>query len=205
MAAWWKTLGYAGQKYCSRCSENLRDHLIRQISNSANCTRSSPCNECSRVLAHFNDPDTLWQRFDLHTQKRPQKFRVLASKTPKVHQPHISRQRYSMHERKAFASTPGGIHTRVSGVTTQVAVKALKQETNAVDTLQEAPPPAVLPRQDTSVGGPARPSDFKRVSSNLGSSSLESQRAAKCCKLGRDAGANEGLAGASLLRTGLLL
>ena len=51
--AWWKSLGYRGEKYCSRCSENFRDHLIRQTSNSAGCTRAAPCSDCSQILAHF--------------------------------------------------------------------------------------------------------------------------------------------------------
>eukprot|EP01051_Picozoa_sp_SAG22_P013221 SAG22_NODE_1456_length_4385_cov_12.667289_6_plen_233_part_00 len=36
---WWVGYGYVGQPYCQRCSEVFRDHLIRQKSNSANCSR----------------------------------------------------------------------------------------------------------------------------------------------------------------------
>ena len=63
-AAWWKSLGYQGEKYCSRCSENFRDHLIRQTSNSAGCTRRSPCSDCAQILAHFPEWAAMQQTGD---------------------------------------------------------------------------------------------------------------------------------------------
>ena len=35
MGFWWKKYGYDGPRYCQRCSELFRDHIIRQFSNSA--------------------------------------------------------------------------------------------------------------------------------------------------------------------------
>ena len=45
----------SGPAYCQRCSEVFRDHILRSLSNSANCTMSSPCVDCKRILAHFPD------------------------------------------------------------------------------------------------------------------------------------------------------
>ena len=86
--------GYSGPKYCQRCSEVFRDHIVRQKPNSAMCNRKVPdaarhplrahcrdealtssamrnrqnaCADCFKVLQHFNvseDLDVLWQRFD---------------------------------------------------------------------------------------------------------------------------------------------
>ena len=39
---WWAGVGYSGDFYCQRCSEVFRDHLMRQKSNSAGCSRLSP-------------------------------------------------------------------------------------------------------------------------------------------------------------------
>ena len=50
---WWKAHGYSGPRYCQRCSELFRDHLIRQLSNSANCSRDKPCPDCTKILTHF--------------------------------------------------------------------------------------------------------------------------------------------------------
>ena len=46
--------GYAGPLYCQRCSELFRDHIIRQYSNTAGCSRERPCTDCGKVLAHFH-------------------------------------------------------------------------------------------------------------------------------------------------------
>eukprot|EP01046_Picozoa_sp_COSAG06_P056641 COSAG06_NODE_10781_length_1617_cov_16.277972_2_plen_429_part_00 len=54
MGFWWKKYGYDGPRYCQRCSELFRDHIIRQFSNSAGCTRACPCTDCSRVLSHMS-------------------------------------------------------------------------------------------------------------------------------------------------------
>ena len=50
---WWRKFGYAGPAYCQRCSETFRDHIIRQISNSAHCKRSKPCYDCTKILRCF--------------------------------------------------------------------------------------------------------------------------------------------------------
>ena len=39
MGRWWRQFGYDGPKYCQRCSEVFRDHIMRQKQNSAYCTR----------------------------------------------------------------------------------------------------------------------------------------------------------------------
>lgn len=56
LSRWWASYGYSGPSYCQRCSEVFRDHIIRQFSNSAGCTRTSPCADCKRVLDCFNEP-----------------------------------------------------------------------------------------------------------------------------------------------------
>lgn len=65
---WWQTLGYGGPAYCQRCSEVFRDHIIREKPNSAECTRSNPCLECAKVLAHFSsgtgNHTKLWEVID---------------------------------------------------------------------------------------------------------------------------------------------
>lgn len=49
---WWKKFGYAGPVYCQRCSEVFRDHILRGNSNSADCTLTTPCHDCRKVLRH---------------------------------------------------------------------------------------------------------------------------------------------------------
>lgn len=55
LGKWWKKYGYSGPAYCQRCSELFRDHIIRSLSNSAQCSMASPCLDCKRVLVHFLD------------------------------------------------------------------------------------------------------------------------------------------------------
>ena len=50
---WWSSVGYDGEPYCQRCSEIFRDHIIRKMSNSANCTREHPCHDCEQILRCF--------------------------------------------------------------------------------------------------------------------------------------------------------
>eukprot|EP01043_Picozoa_sp_COSAG02_P014655 COSAG02_NODE_607_length_19608_cov_33.568968_14_plen_386_part_00 len=50
---WWSSVGYNGEPYCQRCSEIFRDHIIRTMSNSANCTREHPCHDCEQILRCF--------------------------------------------------------------------------------------------------------------------------------------------------------
>ena len=62
---WWRQAGYSGPKYCQRCSEVFRDHIMRQKPNSASCTRSNPCDDCGKVLRHFDKSgQVLWDAFD---------------------------------------------------------------------------------------------------------------------------------------------
>lgn len=56
MGRWWRSYGYAGPAYCQRCSEVFRDHIMRQLSNSAGCRRDSGCSVCAQVLEHFDEP-----------------------------------------------------------------------------------------------------------------------------------------------------
>ena len=53
MGVWWRKYGYSGERYCQRCSEVFRDHIIRGFSNSCDCSRDSPCQDCTKILAHF--------------------------------------------------------------------------------------------------------------------------------------------------------
>ena len=55
LGKWWKKYGYRGPSYCQRCSELFRDHIIRSLSNSAQCTLETPCLDCRRILVHFPD------------------------------------------------------------------------------------------------------------------------------------------------------
>jgi hypothetical protein len=56
MGMWWKKYGYVGHAYCQRCSEPFRDHIIRQMSNSAGCNRKKPCVDCRKILGSFARP-----------------------------------------------------------------------------------------------------------------------------------------------------
>lgn len=54
---------------CQRCSEVLRDHIMRQKPNSARCTRDQPCDDCLKVLMHFSvSGEALWDKFDERAQ-----------------------------------------------------------------------------------------------------------------------------------------
>jgi hypothetical protein len=65
MGAWWRKYGYSGERYCQRCSEIFRDHIICGFSNSCDCCRDSPCQDCSKILAHFPlDRVALWAVMD---------------------------------------------------------------------------------------------------------------------------------------------
>jgi hypothetical protein len=63
---WWRQAGYSGPKYCQRCSEVFRDHIMRQKPNSAQCSRENPCDDCAKVLQHFDikSGQALWDAFD---------------------------------------------------------------------------------------------------------------------------------------------
>jgi hypothetical protein len=67
MGKWLKGYGYAGDPYCQLCSETFRGHLIRQKSNSAQCSREAPCDDCGKILRHF--PGDVWDRADAKKKK----------------------------------------------------------------------------------------------------------------------------------------
>eukprot|EP01051_Picozoa_sp_SAG22_P018542 SAG22_NODE_3151_length_1902_cov_1.774265_1_plen_478_part_00 len=70
-SSWWATLGYRGGRYCKRCSEVFRDHQLRQMSNSANCTREAPCFECAKLRSFFPEgPESIWLKYDARRGKR---------------------------------------------------------------------------------------------------------------------------------------
>ena len=79
LGQWWKGFGYSGPRYCQRCSEVFRDHLIRQQSNSAGCTRAEPCNDCGKVLAQFKDKDP-WGKIDAREEANRLKRKQRQSK-----------------------------------------------------------------------------------------------------------------------------
>lgn len=71
---WWRQFGYEGPQYCQRCSEVFRDHIMRQKRNSAECSRESPCDDCFKVLQHFDvNGQDLWSRFDERAKRNRQK------------------------------------------------------------------------------------------------------------------------------------
>jgi hypothetical protein len=65
---WWRGIGYSGDFYCQRCSEVFRDHLIRQKSNSANCSRLSPCDDCAKLLVFF--PPDIWVQVENQAEQK---------------------------------------------------------------------------------------------------------------------------------------
>ena len=69
LGRWWRKFGYSGPAYCQRCSEVFRDHIVRQLSNTAECSRDSPCGECAGVLAGFvpHAGAELWAKMDAET------------------------------------------------------------------------------------------------------------------------------------------
>ena len=66
LGKWWRKYGYCGAAYCQKCSEIFRDHLLRQISNSAHCSRKCPCVDCQRVLCKMGNQtlEQLWAKVD---------------------------------------------------------------------------------------------------------------------------------------------
>ena len=74
LSKWWKSYGYNGPKYCQRCSEVFRDHIMRQLSNSARCIRQRPCTDCKRVLEWFPQPaSNAYERIDQIGKRRDAK------------------------------------------------------------------------------------------------------------------------------------
>jgi hypothetical protein len=83
MGKWWSGYGYAGDPYCQRCGEVFRDHLIRQRSNSAGCSREQPCDDCDKILHHFplTKPE-IWQRVDAKAKAKHPKGKHPKGKHP---------------------------------------------------------------------------------------------------------------------------
>jgi hypothetical protein len=50
----WRTLGYNGPPYCSRCASLFRTHIIRREVSTGYCSRETPCRSCSAVLQYFD-------------------------------------------------------------------------------------------------------------------------------------------------------
>jgi hypothetical protein len=68
---WGYHAGYSGPKYCQRCSEVFRYHIMEQKPNSADCSRESPCHLCVQVLPHYRPQGSaLWAALDAAKQAR---------------------------------------------------------------------------------------------------------------------------------------
>ena len=56
LGQFWQKFGYAGPSYCSHCSGQFRNHIVRmrgQRRADVHCSRQRPCAACSNVLSHF--------------------------------------------------------------------------------------------------------------------------------------------------------
>jgi hypothetical protein len=89
---WGYHAGYSGPKYCQRCSEVFRYHIMEQMPNSANCSRESPCQICVQVLPHYRlQGSALWAAMDA-AKKRREDFKAApgrvqrASRMPRMEQ-----------------------------------------------------------------------------------------------------------------------
>ena len=83
LGCWWKKYGYTGPRYCQRCSELFRDHIIRQYSNSAGCSRRFPCNDCTRIIKHFTLPlNRAYHKMDKDRPKRRRSRELNQESTP---------------------------------------------------------------------------------------------------------------------------
>ena len=78
LGKWWRSIGYKGPNYCQRCSELFRDHILRQFSNTANCSRTSPCCNCQPVLRWFSDTG-----LTLHDQRQRRKATADRKRAPR--------------------------------------------------------------------------------------------------------------------------
>jgi hypothetical protein len=68
---WGYQSGYSGPRYCQRCSEVFRYHIMEQKPNSADCSRESPCHLCVQVLPHYRPQGSaLWAALDAAKQAR---------------------------------------------------------------------------------------------------------------------------------------
>eukprot|EP01047_Picozoa_sp_COSAG01_P019043 COSAG01_NODE_1047_length_11943_cov_30.026762_7_plen_468_part_00 len=65
LGCWGYQAGYSGPRYCQRCSEVFRFHIMEQKPNSADCSREFPCQICVQVLRHYQlQGSTLWAALD---------------------------------------------------------------------------------------------------------------------------------------------
>ena len=63
LGVFWKTFGYTGPPYCTACSTSFRNHIIRRRGVArTGCSRDSPCSDCERVLVHFTDRESAFER-----------------------------------------------------------------------------------------------------------------------------------------------
>eukprot|EP01047_Picozoa_sp_COSAG01_P035488 COSAG01_NODE_2727_length_7176_cov_70.215345_6_plen_327_part_00 len=68
---WGYRAGYSGPRYCQRCSEVFRYHIMEQKPNSADCSRESPCHICVQVLPHYRlQGGALWAAMDAAKKAR---------------------------------------------------------------------------------------------------------------------------------------
>eukprot|EP01047_Picozoa_sp_COSAG01_P033139 COSAG01_NODE_2426_length_7722_cov_2.700905_2_plen_339_part_00 len=68
---WGYRAGYTGPRYCQRCSEVFRYHIMEQKPNSAGCSREFPCQICVQVLSHYRPQGSaLWAAFDAAKKAR---------------------------------------------------------------------------------------------------------------------------------------
>ena len=79
---WWRGIGYKGEAYCQRCSEVFRDHLLRQKSNSAKCTRENPCDDCAKILVFFPLEPERWTLYDSKQTDKDRKKRAKNAEEP---------------------------------------------------------------------------------------------------------------------------
>ncbi len=74
VAFWNNKHGYTGPAYCKACSESFRSHLLRPGRNPKNgCSRTYPCGDCQKILAHFDKTSIVAMFSD--DNRRPKKRR----------------------------------------------------------------------------------------------------------------------------------
>ena len=74
LAAWHRSLGYSGPRYCKLCAESLSSHLLRKgtrLKSRSHCSRESPCQRCLQILRHFDaNTGEIYARADALKRKR---------------------------------------------------------------------------------------------------------------------------------------
>lgn len=127
LLARWALFGYAGEPYCKRCSELFRDHLLREVSNSAQCTRESPCDDCCQILEHCPaERDGIWAKYAARQAKLSAKAELNARKKAALaggsddasllpkDLPTTTKKRKSASDDAKARSDPGGVGKRES-------------------------------------------------------------------------------------------